>query len=196
MTNDNKISSLGTRQDMLLDQVSRKENSRWCMKYLTGSSETTYQCLFIHIWRIYRSLACNPSAIINTRMFYPTSKVMSSNDSTSKIILIPMFSGRWWMSRLKGTQYTPCFSAIMAGQLDLNYQLLFYFHSGRRYITNDINCQLEPWSQTERVLTTSQQEVVIPRGSHDDINLDKLLPEIIFKGMQFRCKYNNHGISE
>ena len=72
-TNDDYISFLGTHQDILLDRASRKENSRWCMKYLTGSSETTYQCLFIHIWRIYRNLTCNPSAIINTRMFYPTS---------------------------------------------------------------------------------------------------------------------------
>ena len=179
MTNDNKISSLGTRQDILLDQVSRKENSRWCMKYLTWSSETTYQCLFIHTWRIYRSLACNPSALINTRMFYPTSKwQIMMNVKAERNAVYTMFQRNYGWTigpKLPITVVLPQWEEIHYNWHKLSIETL------------------EPNGESPNDLTT--REVVIPRGSHDGIILDKLLPEIIIKGMQFRCKYNNHGIS-
>jgi len=57
----------GTHQDLLLDQVSRKRNSWWCMTYFMGRLETTFNCLFIHIWWSYRNPGYSPIAMINTR---------------------------------------------------------------------------------------------------------------------------------
>ena len=58
-------------------------------------------------WRSYESPAIIPSAIINTQIFYPASKVVTSTSSNSETNLMTMFIGRWWWtSGLKGTRCT------------------------------------------------------------------------------------------
>ena len=73
--------------------------------------------------------------------------------------------------------------------------LMFYIHSERRNITHELRLVLsietpEPTGETPDGRT---REVPLPRGIHDGMFLEQLLPESTLKGMQFMRKHGKHG---
>ena len=72
---------------------------------------------------------------------------------------------------------------------------MFYFHSERKNNTHEIRLvmsieTLELTGETPDGLT---REVALPRGIHDGMFLDQLLPETTVKGMQLVRRHENHG---
>ena len=155
------------------------------MKYLIGTSETIYHDLFIHIWRSFRSPACIPSAIVNTRMFYPASKVMTSIDSTSE--LTKLNDHVYWqiMMNVKSEGNTVCTMLQNNYGWTVGPELTITVFTptvrGRTlHMNQDLYCQLKPWNQPARLLT---REVALPRGVQDVMILNLLLPETIYRNV-------------